>query len=280
MKRTRCTPILCMVALVVAAPIQAQDPVGVDTSTVISERPPFPLVLGGAVLGGVAISGATAIVGFMASGGSTDCYSGGCQAILLGAAAWPIGVAFGISRLARGRGYHVDNGKMIAFSALGVGMFGGSTVLGSSRRSMGSFGGACVCASLILFVAVTAWPWLGSSMSEGGVLAISYGALAAIGYATAAGRQALMNSVASRSSEGAKMMGRLLVCAAATIIGTSFFLRWVDAMSVLLFLAIMLVMLGGTLMMLEPTYSARTRRIRMIAVVIVVAATVVLVRSA
>lgn len=165
-------------------------------------------------------------------------------------------------------------------SALGVGMFCGSTVLGSSRRSIGSFGGACVCTSLILVVAVTVWGRVGGAMRSGSVLVIAYVALAAIGYATAAGRQALMNSVASRSSEGSKMMGRLLVCAAATILGTSFVLRWVDAMDVLLILAMVLVLLGVTLMMLEPTYSIRTRRIRMISVVVVVAATVALVRSA
>jgi hypothetical protein len=83
-------------------------------------------------------------------------------------------------------------------------------------------------------------------------------------FAMAYGHQTLLHRVASRSSVGATILGRLLVGSALVIwVGVPLLIRLFTIPATLAVLALSLTALGGALIMHEPTYSPRTRRVRL-----------------
>jgi hypothetical protein len=74
------------------------------------------------------------------------------------------------------------------------------------------------------------------------------------------------------------MMGRLLLCGAGAVWTTSVVVRAAPVEYVLSALAVALLLLGGAMIALEPSYSAPTRRTRMAMVSALVLATVAILR--
>ena len=85
------------------------------------DRPTVLGVLGGSLLGGLGAAGVGGIA-LLAAGGDTDCYGGGCAALLLAAATWPLGTAIGARWAVRRQGFDVGLGRMILYSALATGV--------------------------------------------------------------------------------------------------------------------------------------------------------------
>ncbi len=159
--------------------------------------------------------------------------------------------------------------------ALGVGVLAGCSAKRPGSRSIGGFGVACASAGVAVAVAalVLVPPTITSRLSLG---SFAFIALGAIGAVTAYGRETLLNRVASRSAEGAKMTARLLVCVALTFwIITPLVIRLIGESATLILLGLSLLALGGTLIIHEPTYSPRTRRARLGAVFGSIGATIV-----
>jgi hypothetical protein len=150
--------------------------------------------------------------------------------------------------------------------AAGVGVLAGCRPKRSGVRSIGGFGVACAAAGALIAVST-----LGLTATSGaGLGAITVAVclcLAATGFATAYGRQALLSRVANRSFAGATVLARMLGCAAFMVwIGVPLAERLIGRPATLVFLALSLLALGGGLIIQEPSYSRRTRRLRLCAV--------------
>ncbi len=150
----------------------------------------------------------------------------------------------------------------LALMALGVGVLLGCRVKPPGTRTLYGFGlctlvcGTCVVvASLMLAQQPLFGLWF--TMVAAGVM------LVVLGYTTGYGRQLLMASVASRSSEGSKMTARLLICVALAI-GILVPVVCVLALQfeLLVITAMLLVAMGGWLMARDPSGVVRVDRAR------------------
>lgn len=155
----------------------------------------------------------------------------------------------------------------LALMLLGIGVLLGCRVKPPGTRTLHGFGlctvtsgGAAVIASLAL-ARVTQGGLTGEMLASGAMLVI-------LGFTTGYGRQLLMASVASRSSEGSKMTARLLIWVAlavgifvpvARVLGVQAELIVVTAMG--------LLTLGGVMMACDPFGVVWTDRVRSGAIV-------------
>ena len=152
------------------------------------------------------------------------------------------------------------------FAAAGVGALVGSRPKRCGLRSIGGLGVACAAAGV---VTVAATVGLAHSIVRAPAAALPFAcsSAAGIGFALAYGHQTLLHRVASRSSVGATILGRLLVGSALVILFA--IPRITDifaAPASLAMLAMLLLALGGALIIHERDYSPRTRRVRLCAV--------------
>jgi hypothetical protein len=145
--------------------------------------------------------------------------------------------------------------------ATAIGLLGGVRANRPGLQSIGGFGAAVNIAGVVIALGVLALP--SSNSTSVAVFVFACGGLAAIGFATAYGRQTLLIRVASRSSAGAVELGRLLVCAGLTVlVAAPLAVRLFGPTAALMMLALSFVALGGTLVIHEPLDSRRTRRVR------------------
>ncbi len=163
--------------------------------------------------------------------------------------------------------------------SVGLGVLAGCRTKRAARRSIGGFGVASAVAGV--GVAVGSFGRAGAfGAGPAGSLALVCWGLSAIGFATAYGRQVLLNRVASRSSEGAGILARILVCCALTVWVLFPVVRRVLGMQATeVLLALSLMALGGILIIHEPGFSPRTRRLRLCAVFASIGAMLLLARS-
>ncbi len=147
--------------------------------------------------------------------------------------------------------------------ALGLGVLAGCRPRRSGPQSIGSFGLSCASAGLMLAIAGIALRRSAAPMQHQWTTLAGVGTFA-LGYAIGAGRQTLLNRVASRSSTGTVMFARLLVCAAlASSVAAPVMKRSLGIAATFTTMALFLLVLGGTLIVHESTYSARSRWIRL-----------------
>jgi hypothetical protein len=173
-------------------------------------------------------------------------------------------------------GAHVGVFVAASLAALGVGILAGCRVRRAAQRSIGGFGVTCASAGVIVAAST-----LALSDSSSGVFcfasAAAYSSLAAIGFATAYGWQALLNRVGSRSFAGATMLTQTLVCAGLAVwIGAPLAERLIGRQATMVTVALSLLALSGTLIIHEPRYSPRTRRARLCTVFGSIAAMIML----
>ncbi len=149
------------------------------------------------------------------------------------------------------------------FSAFGAGILGGSRAKRCGLRSIGGFGVACSAVGVITasatFLASGAYRAL-----PGMALSAACLSLGGLGFAMGYGHQTLLHRVASRSAVGATILGRLFVGSALlTWIAAGLLTGLLTVASSLAMLALLLTALGGALIIHEPGYSPRTRRVRL-----------------
>jgi len=148
---------------------------------------------------------------------------------------------------------------MILF--LGVGVLAGSATRWSGPRSIGGFGVTCVVAGLSVALGRLV---MGDAPDAVVGLVFACTAVAAIGFATAYGRETLLSRVASRSAAGATILARLLVCAAFSAwFAAPLAVRVFGYTAALMMLALSLVALGGILIIHEPGSAPAARRVRL-----------------
>lgn len=185
--------------------------------------------------------------------------------IVVVAAGGACAIAIGTGSVSESAG-NVDVSMSAMLLAMGIGVLAGCRAKHSGPRSIGGFGVACSLAGLSVAIS-TIGHTSGILIGPGSAGALVYLSLAAIGFATAYGRQALLHRVASRSSAGATILARMLVGAALMVwVGAPLAERIVGKPATLLILALFLLALGGTLIIHEPSYSPRTRGVRLCAV--------------
>ncbi len=147
--------------------------------------------------------------------------------------------------------------------SLGVGVLVACKTKKAGLRSVGGFGVACATAGIVV-ASSSAFINRFDSATFLTFTIPACVAVFAIGYATAYGRKTLLARVASKSTTGARIMARLLFCAAITIwIGVPVMMKLVGVSATLVMLALSLLAIGGLLIIHEPTYSQRTRRLRL-----------------
>lgn len=152
------------------------------------------------------------------------------------------------------------------FASLGIGVLWGCRERPSETRTIGGFGVACAGAGVTTALGVFS-TWADGTAAATGTRFFACASVGVIGFAVAYGRQTLLHRVASRTSEGAKVLARMLGCAAlAAWIVTPALSSLLGGPETLMVLALALIALGGTLIIHEPGYSVRTRRIRLGAV--------------
>ena len=130
-RRTTATAIgvrLVLAWLVIASATDAHAQAQGRASLQDGDRPTVLGVLGGSLLGGLGAAGVGGIA-LLAAGGGTDCYEGGCAALLLAAATWPLGTAIGARWAVRRQGFDVGLGRMILYSVLATGVGVGGALL-------------------------------------------------------------------------------------------------------------------------------------------------------
>ncbi len=158
----------------------------------------------------------------------------------------------------------------IILLAMGVGVLLGCWPKRRGIKSIGGFGVACGVAGIATALAVllcATTPSLPSAVRH----AVGALGIATIGFAMAYGRHVLLGQVANRSFAGAGIMARALVAStlmvwvAVPVAGRT--IGWSVAM---LAIGLGLLALGGTLVIFEPTYSRRTRRLRLTSMFIAV----------
>lgn len=150
--------------------------------------------------------------------------------------------------------------------AMGLGVLAGCRRRRSGFRSIGGFGVTCAAAGAVVAAA---------SLGVGRVVSVDrpaagvllFAGVWAIGLSMAYGRQTLLSRVANRSSAGAKVLARTLVWSALVVwMAAPLAVRLAGTHAALLVLGLSLLALGGTLIIHEPSYAPRTRRIRLCAV--------------
>ncbi len=166
----------------------------------------------------------------------------------------------------------------LAVSGLGAGMAAGSRAKRNGLRSIGGFGVACTGAGGVL--AATSFVL---QDGVGGSLALSMSSVwlsvAAGGCAVAYGHQALLHRVGNRSAVGATTLARMLVAAGLIAwLGAPALHALIQTSAVVAIVSLSFLAVGGMLIIHEPTYSARTRRVRLCAVFGLIAAMITAVK--
>jgi hypothetical protein len=149
----------------------------------------------------------------------------------------------------------------IMLLVLGMGYAAGCRSGSGGCYTIGSFGVVSVLAGVIVAVcaggslATLGSTWPPSAASETWAYSLmACVSLAPIGFATGFGRRLLLTRVGSRSSEGAKMVARLFVCTSVTCWLTApLALLLIGTWATLMLLALSLIVLGGSLLMLDPS---------------------------
>jgi hypothetical protein len=155
---------------------------------------------------------------------------------------------------------------VVLLAALGLGVAAGCQLRRKALRSIGGFGMACVAAGAVL-TGVSGFFHVQQTISSSSALILAFFSLFGLGFATAYGQQALLNRVANRSVEGAKTLAHTLVCASILMwFGEPVANHLAGRLLSFAFLAICLLGLGGVLIVYEPDYTLRSRRIRLFAV--------------
>ena len=145
-------------------------------------------------------------------------------------------------------------------AAGGLGVLAGCRRSVAGRRSIGGFGVRCAVTGGVLAAGVLT---AGADAASGALITASLGMLA-IGYTTAYGRQALLNRVADRSSTGATMLARVLVCAGLVVwVGAPLAEYRLGMPSSMAVAGLLLFAVGGVLIIYEPAYSPRMRQLRL-----------------
>lgn len=159
--------------------------------------------------------------------------------------------------------------------AMGIGVLAGCRTKRSGARSIGGFGVACAMAGMSVAVPAFGITLCGADLPVWHLADWKVGptslavvpacaSLAAIGFAMAYGRQVLLHRVANRSFAGAAILTRMLVVAAMTVwVVAPLTERLVGRPAGLVMLGLLLLALGGTLIIHEPSYSPRTRGVRL-----------------
>jgi hypothetical protein len=99
-----------------------------------------------------------------------------------------------------------------------------------------------------------------------------------MGFAAAYGQQALLNRVANRSPAGAGLLTRTLVCSALLVwFGGPVAGQLIGSFLAFVLVVLGLLALGGVLIIYEPGYSLRSRRIRLCAVLACISATIAII---
>lgn len=158
---------------------------------------------------------------------------------------------------------------LVALAALGTGMLAGTKARPPGIRSLGGFGVACAFAGITVAIAAAFAnsPPQTETLGEAtrGVLAPALVALAAaaIGFATAYGRQSLLSRVGDRSAAGAGMLTRTLLCCAATVwIAAPLAVSALGPVAALVIVSLSLLVLAGLLVAFDRAESPRTRHRR------------------
>ena len=115
-----CATLLLALAM---SPIYAGGQVATGEASLSADaRPSRVRVLGGSFLGGLAFSGGVGLAVFAATGGTTDCYEGGCLTLSFAALAWPVGSVWGAGRVMGNAGFRTSFVRLTAVSVLGTGL--------------------------------------------------------------------------------------------------------------------------------------------------------------
>ena len=129
--------------------------------------------------------------------------------------------------------------------------------------SIGTFGVMCTLSGLTTGIGCTGLAEATSRSGTAGLTAASI-SMVVIGCTAACGRRALLNRVASRSTEGAMVVSRMVSYAAVIFwIGVPVAQRLIGKLATLATAAVFLVALGGMLIIHEPAYSRKMRRWRL-----------------
>lgn len=154
----------------------------------------------------------------------------------------------------------------IMLAGCGIGILIGCRPKRAGGRSIGGFGVACAAAGLAVALGLT----LTGHGSRGAApvrLVLAFLGIGAIGFALAYGHQTLLSRVGQRSYTGAVMLTRTLTCVALVAwFAAPMGIHLIGSHATLATLALSLVLLGGALIIHEPSYSTRTRRARLVAV--------------
>jgi len=157
---------------------------------------------------------------------------------------------------------HGDTINPLALAAIGVGVLLGCRPKPAGTRTIGGFGISCVlCGAVVVVVSLALLHPL--MLGAFGTMLADCFLLGIFGFTTAYGRQMLLARVASRSSEGSKMMARLLLCVAVTVgVAIPFVTILVGDSNTLVVLATSLLALGAGLIACDQSSVTRVRRFR------------------
>lgn len=150
--------------------------------------------------------------------------------------------------------------------AIAVGIAAGCHTRRTSLRSIGGFGMACVAVGAVLTIGSVAFRHSAASTSNGALI-LALGTLLGLGFAAAYGQQALLNRVANRSVVGASTLAQTFLFAALMVwFGEPVAEHLAGRLPAYVLLVLGLLGLGGVLIIYEPNYSLKSRRIRLCAV--------------
>jgi len=161
--------------------------------------------------------------------------------------------------------------------ASGVGFVFGCSRNLAGVRSIGGFGVACALAGAIL-VAVMVWVSRLSPVAVWSPLAPAMISLCAVGAALGYGLRVLLDRVAQRTTAGLMIWSRIIAWGAlVTVVGAPLSIRYLGSTSSFALVALGLLALGAMLIVREPAYSPRARRLRLGGVFAAIAAMIPLV---
>lgn len=166
-----------------------------------------------------------------------------------------------------------DTGSTISLSvllgSLGVGILIGSRRKRDGLRSIGGFGVACVFAGIA--AAMSVCPGITLQRSAWLALALAVVGAVAVGAAAGYGNQVLLHRVGGRSSVGARTLARSLASAAVMVwLVAPAMVAMLGPVTALTANSLALFAIGGLLIIHEPTYSRRTRRLRLSAIFVAI----------
>ncbi len=153
----------------------------------------------------------------------------------------------------------------ILLLVMGLGVLAGCALRPLGNRTMGGFGTVCIGAGIVVGLCAIAWSrgWLNHSIQTFVILSVC---VAAIGFAKAYGRQALLQRVAIRTATGATILARIMICAAGIIfIGAPLMIKLLSQSTAISVLAIGLLSIGTAMVFYEQTYNGRARHTRLAA---------------